>query len=243
MGDVVRFNYQQWRLADDWVTNHGVENIVYSSVANVPPQEWIDKWKEEGRTVVTLQPGRPLPFPSRYRTPATLGQDRIAAIVGAIHDTASPTYLAPAASQYSDTSAPVRPSRLIVDAGTCLTTDVVDSTGLHLGGNISPGIEMRLRAMHEYTARLPLVNAGELAFGLGDSTEAALRQGGSFGVVAELEGFYHRLADMHPRLDLLLTGGDAPWLADRLSIPCTYRPHLVLRGLIKILSLYAHNES
>ena len=242
-GEVLRFGYDQWSAADDWVTNHGVENIVYSSVANVPPPTLMDKWKNAGRVVYAVRYNGTLPFPSGYTTPETLGQDRVAAIMGVLDAPANPRFMAPAASQYSDTRAPVTTSKLIVDAGSCITADVVDSTGRHLGGNISPGIRMRLRAMHEFTARLPLAE-GDCSDGeLGLTTESALLHGAHRGALYELEGLYGRLLATHPRLDVIFTGGDGASLSAHFSTPSVFRPHLVLRGLIKLLSNYASNES
>ena len=223
----LRFSYEDWRLVDDWVTNRGVKNIVYSSVANVPPPELTDNWKRAGVFTLGLQPGSPLPFASLYATPETLGQDRIAAVMGLKLWATLPTNLAPAASPY-----------LIVDAGTCVTMDLVDGTGLHHGGNISPGLRMRLRAMHEFTARLPQPEPGSPSGSVGLSTVEALRHGGGRGLVYELEGLYARLLPDHPDLHVLLTGGDGAWLADQLRLPCSYDPYLVLRGLLQILSTY-----
>ncbi|OAV42912.1 type III pantothenate kinase [Lewinella sp. 4G2] len=231
----VRFDYADWHVADELVTNHRVRNIVYSSVANEPPQEVLDKWTTAGIRLYSLQPGSPLPFPSVYTTPETLGQDRIAAILGMRADL--PTHPAPAAAPNPTTA------YLIVDAGTCVTSDLVDANGLHHGGNISPGMRMRLRAMHEFTARLPLPDPLTPSGTVGDATVAALRHGAMRGLVYELEGLYHRLAATYPGLELILTGGDGEWLAEQLSVPCSYRPNLVLRGLIEITSTYVPNES
>lgn len=233
-----------WRLADERVTNLGIRNIIYSTVANVPPTEWMDKWITDGRRVVSLGDLPALPFPSRYRTPATLGQDRVAAVAGALalfHSPfggrgatapATPPVSAPANSPSGGRGAPC----LVVDAGTCMTADLVDAAGVHRGGNISPGLRMRLRAMHQLTARLPLAPAGEPSGPVGDTTLTALQHGGQRGLAYEVEGLYSRLLPDYPGLRLLLTGGDADYLAQTLSVPALRYPHLVLRGLHHILS-------
>ncbi|NJC26571.1 type III pantothenate kinase [Neolewinella antarctica] len=237
-GPIVRFEYPNWEVADGLVTNHGVENIVYSSVANVPPRELMDKWTKAQRRVISLQAGNPLPFPSRYATPETLGQDRIAAVLGCL--ASFPPNTAPAT-----TPTPARDSgaKLIVDAGTCVTTDLLDGTGTHLGGNISPGVRMRLRAMHEFTAKLPEPEPAAVEGAVGSTTVSALRHGAQLGLVYELEGLYFRLLPAHPGLELVLTGGDGEWLAEKLSVPCSLRPDLVLRGLLQLTSIYVRNES
>lgn len=231
VGPVVRFSDQEWEEADRLVTNHRVKNIIYSTVANVPPAKWMDKWKSAGRLVLELSPRIPLPFTSTYETMETLGHDRIAVVAGSL---ALLTSSAPAAAP--------RP-RLLVDAGTCVTLDLVDVDGVYRGGNISPGMRMRLQAMHDFTARLPLPDPADPVGEVGRSTEGALRHGGQLGLAYEIEGLYHRLLPQYPDLEVVLTGGDGDWLARHLSIPCCFYPHLVLLGLNQILSNYVRNES
>lgn len=209
-----------WATIDAVATNLGVNHIIYSTVANEPPAKWTDNWKANGIGVYTPDRSRPLPFTSLYETPETLGQDRIAAIAG--------------------TLGRISTARLIVDAGSCLTLDLVDAKDHYLGGNISPGIAMRLQAMHERTARLPSVAAGEVRELVGRSTEQALRHGGQLGAVYEIEGLFARLVTMHRDLQLVLTGGDAPRLLPYFSVPVLSYPNLVLRGLNQLLSTYVN---
>ncbi len=207
-----------WSAIAERVTNLGVRNILYATVANVPEWRWLENWKANGIGVFALDRSRPLPFASDYSTPETLGQDRIAAVAG--------------------TLGCIHTARLVVDAGSCVTLDLVDRHDRYLGGNISPGVGMRLRAMHEQTARLPLVAAGVPDATVGRSTEQALRHGGQLGVVYEIEGLHRRLLPAHPDLRLVLTGGDAPLLLSHFSLEVLHLPHLVLRGLNQILSTY-----
>lgn len=237
-GPVVRFTDQEWEVADRLVTNHGVKNIIYSTVANVPPSRWVDKWESEKRLVVALSATLPLPFTSVYRTMDTLGHDRIAVVAGSL---AAPPPGAGGLTSAAPAAEP--PARLIVDAGTCTTLDLVDASGTYLGGNISPGLNMRLQAMHAFTARLPLPEPADPQGLVGLSTEEALRHGAQNGLVYEIEGLFRRLQVHHPNLELLLTGGDGKWLTQHLSIPCRFNPYLVLLGLNQILSNYVENES
>jgi len=229
IGSVVRFSDQEWEVADRLITNHRVKNILYSTVANVPPTEWIEKWENAGLSVIALSADLPLPFASVYETMHTLGHDRIAVVAGSL-------------ALCSD-SAPGGRARLIVDAGSCATLDLVDADGTYRGGNISPGLRMRLRAMHAFTARLPEPEPAEPQGEVGRSTVDALRHGAQLGLVYEIEGLFHRLRADYPDLELLLTGGDGAWLAGRLSVPCRFYPNLVLLGLHQILSNYVRNES
>ena len=120
-----------------------------------------------------LSPQLPLPIRNGYTTPETLGEDRLAAAVGA-------------ASLY--------PGRnlLIVDFGTAITIDQVSADGVFRGGNISPGVQMRFRALHDYTAALPLCESCEDQTLLGRSTVEAIRQGVMNGIAFEIEGYIAR---------------------------------------------------
>ena len=209
-----------WTQLTDYATNLEARYLIYSSVANVPPTSWIDELKQAGRKVFALRNESPLPFQSQYLTMETLGQDRIAAVAGALE-------LLP------------NTDCLVADAGTCLTLDVLTSAGVYLGGNISPGLQMRLRAMHRDTGRLPLVKDDALLKPLGLSTETALRHGARGGMVYEIEGLFFRLREDYPDLRLLLTGGDSLQLQQWLQVPALVQPHLVHYGLYKILQLYA----
>lgn len=235
IGSVVRFTNQEWEVADRLITNHRVKNIIFSTVANVLPHKWMDKWESAGRLVVALSPEMPLPFTSVYETMETLGLDRIAVVAGSMALSTNP---APAFAPPHQLT-----PKLIVDAGTCATLDLVDASGVYHGGNISPGIRMRLQAMHAFTARLPQPEPAETLSGVGRSTIGALRHGAQLGLVYEIEGLYQRLSADFFGLELLLTGGDGAWLEQHLSIPCRFYPNLVLLGLNQILSNYVQHES
>ena len=97
--------------------------------------------------------------------------------------------------------------------------------------------------MHDFTARLPLLEPGNTLGAVGKSTEQALRHGGQFGAAYETEGLFLRLRQTYPNLELILTGGDASLLADLLTIPTVIYPNLVLRGLNQILSYYVQHQS
>ncbi|MCM1107716.1 MAG: type III pantothenate kinase [Clostridium sp.] len=131
----------------------------------------------------------PIPIRNGYATPQRLGADRLAAAVGA----------------YSQ-----RPGNdiLIIDAGTCITYDFIDAGGCYRGGNIAPGLHMRLKALHAYTAKLPLVEAqGEVPM-IGRDTETAIRSGVIEGMRFEMEGYIRHFKEKYPRLLIFLTGGD-----------------------------------
>ena len=166
-----------------------------------------------------LTPQTSVPLENRYGTPATLGADRLAAAVGA---------------------SALRPGEdlLVADIGTACTYDFVSADGEFLGGNIACGPGMRLRALHHYTARLPLVSGHfENIPHYGTTTEEAMRSGAMQGVVAELmlySGFGRNRR-------LMLSGGWAPEIGALLPPDVNYEiyPHLVNFGLYRILT---HNH-
>lgn len=124
-----------------------------------------------------------------YRTPETLGADRLAAVLGA-------RSLCP------------DKNLLVIDAGTCITYDFLTVGGIYWGGNISPGLDMRLNAMHHFTARLPRISSGGETPAVGFSTETALRSGATFGIVREIEGYCRHFQSEYGDVCVFLTGGN-----------------------------------
>ena len=159
----------------------------------------------------------PAPVKVAYRTPATLGADRLAAVVGAV------------------TLVP-QTDLMVIDAGTCITYDFVDAAGLYVGGNISPGVEMRLEALHARTARLPRidVDGGEVP-DLGYDTDTAIRAGVVRGIGYELQGCIRHHQKRFPNLKIFLTGGDRYAFSDALRRNILTDSHLVARGLNRLL--------
>ena len=155
-----------------------------------------------------------LPLQLDYGTPGTLGADRIAAAAGA---------------------AAVFPgeSCMIFDFGTALTVDYVTAGGMFSGGNISPGLSMRLKAMHEFTGRLPLVEAYEPVRPIGKTTAEALVNGTVSGMMFEVEKYIEN----NPGSRVIFTGGDAVFFAKMLKTPIFVVCNLVFIGLSKIAQL------
>lgn len=144
--------------------------------------------------------------------PEGYGADRVAADIGAIAD------------------CPDRPL-LVVDAGTCITYDIINQEHRCLGGSITPGIELRLRAMHEHTAVLPLLKAEGFAPVIGTEIEGSMRGGCVNGVRWEIEGFARELSNQVPGLRLYYTGGAPLVFAPEIEQFAVHDPYLVLRGL------------
>ena len=166
--------------------------------------------------VLKFSSSTPIPLRNAYRTPHTLGADRLAAAVGAW------------------TLCKGKPL-LIIDAGSCITFDMVSAAGEYLGGNISPGLHARLRAIDEYFPRLPLVEADGDLPELGYDTETAIRSGVIQGMRHEIEGYVRFFQQRHPDFHVFITGGDTFNLTLPDAIHAIADPHIVERGLNTIL--------
>jgi type III pantothenate kinase len=161
-----------------------------------------------------------LPMEIDYETIDTLGNDRVAAAVGAV--AAFPGV-----------------ATLVIDAGTCITYDVVNSAGTFLGGNIAPGLRMRLRSMHDQTGNLPLVEADKPKRVIGKSTREAMINGVALGIDFEIEGYQRSVSAQFGASVTVMTGGDAEYFAERSKTEIFVRPNLVLHGLNEILKVNA----
>lgn len=198
-----------------------VDKAIISSVAGKSDE--LEKALEAmGIEVIILTSDTPLPFSIAYSTPQTIGSDRVAAVAGAM-------------AQWPGQNL------LVVDAGSCITFEIC-TTGTYLGGNIAPGLRMRLRSMHEHTARLPEVEPdGELP-PFGTSTDTALRCGAVRGIQYEIEGCARAMEQEYGKTQVILTGGDAPLISKTLNIEATVERSLVLRGLNHILQYNEDNN-
>ena len=204
-------------LAARWQPQH----VLIASVAEEAARWTLSLQASVRGRILLFEPGTtPVPLRNAYATPHTLGADRLAGAVGA---------------------AALRPGcdTLVLDAGTALKCDLVTADGTYRGGSIGPGLGMRLRALHEYTGRLPLLAlpAPDSTIPLvGDSTAGALLSGVVNGAAAEANGLVAAYRQQYPTLGVVLTGGDAPLLAARLAGPIFAVPELVLLGLYRILA-------
>lgn len=163
-----------------------------------------------------------LPFQIAYKTPETLGPDRLAAVAEAWSQ--KPGY-----------------DLLVIDIGTAITYDVITADGIYRGGNISPGIGMRFKALNHFTGKLPLVCKEGERTDIGITTETAIREGVLQGVSYEIEGYIKKYSTKYPKLLIFLTGGGA-FLLDNQTKSRTFADSLlVVKGLNRILSLNNEN--
>lgn len=219
-----KITWDSWSLEkiEQFAYNHFVKKIILSSVQNV--DEDILTFFKDNFDFIELTAETSLPIYNKYQTPKTLGKDRLAAVVGAYR-------FFP------------KQSCLVIDAGTCITYDLLNDKAEYLGGNIAPGINLRMRAMHEFTAKLPLIERGEQDQIWGVSTETALRNGGQYGAVYEMQGFIDACEEQFGRMEVILTGGDADFFGKALKRKIFVRPNLVLWGLYEIGSRLAAGDA
>ena len=163
-----------------------------------------------------------LPFKSMYENIQNLGNDRKANLAGAVDLLKNQNCL-------------------IFSFGTCITYDIMTENNLHLGGNISPGLQMRLKAMHEYTSKLPFVEP-EWHTDLGKNTEMALQNGAVWGIKMEIEKLILDFNNKFDKINVLFTGGDASFFEKLIDIKIFALPNLTLLGLKKLLELNANKN-
>lgn len=201
----------------------GIQGAIVSSVIN-DSREIIDYLNNLYSTCIELNHNTPIPLQNRYRTPDTLGYDRIASAVGAF------------------TICPGR-NVLVIDAGTAITYDIVTDKGEFLGGNISPGLEVRFKALNRFTNRLPhMERPPEKPPLLGITTRGAIQSGVVNGLLFEMDGFIDAFSINHPKLQVVLTGGDAKYFVGKLKSSIFVDLNLNLIGLNRILDYNASSK-
>lgn len=191
-----------------------ITDVIYSSVG---------RWNDDTPSMLEELVGHLHIVSADTRVPlaieyerSRLGSDRLAAVVGA--------YLLSAGREM-----------LVLDAGTAITYERISASGVYLGGNISPGLYVRLKALHSFTSRLPLVDEVDEMDGFGHDTASAMKRGAALGLAYEVDGYINELRRQHPSGIVYLTGGDADILAEMISGEVIIEPNLVLLGLNKIL--------
>ncbi|NER14776.1 type III pantothenate kinase [Leptobacterium flavescens] len=162
-----------------------------------------------------------IPFVNKYGTPETLGVDRIALV-------------AAAAREYPLTNT------LVIDAGSCITYDFINAKGEYLGGAIAPGLQMRFKALHQFTAKLPLLENSELNDFIGKDTNSSMISGVQNGMINEVEGIIGQYSQRFKDLTVILTGGDTQFLSKRLKNTIFANSKFILGGLNYILEYNKH---
>ncbi|MCK5134785.1 MAG: type III pantothenate kinase [Bacteroidales bacterium] len=200
-----------------------LKGAIISSVVNYS-REIIDYLGNLYSTCIELDHATSIPLKNRYQTPDTLGYDRIAAAVGAYTIYPGKTVL-------------------VIDAGTAITYDIVTSEGEFVGGNISTGLEIRFKSLNKYTNHLPhLERPDEKPMLVGSSTREAIQSGIVNGLLFEMDGFIGAISQHYPKLQVVLTGGDAKYFEGKLKSSIFVNLNLNLIGLNRILEHNADKE-
>jgi len=208
-------------IIDSILRRFKVENAIVSSVTQASIKQ--EKYLAKKVALTKLTYHTDIPLKNFYETPATLGTDRIANMVGA-------RILFP------------NKNVLVISAGSCITCDVVTAKGDYFGGNISPGLDMRFLSMHNFTAQLPLVKKKLTRKLFGRNTRDSMLTGVMNGILFEMKEFISEYRKKYSQLNIVLTGGDSIFFENQLQVKSSSQenkifavPHLVLHGLNEIL--------
>jgi type III pantothenate kinase len=193
----------------------GIKNGIVSSVRE-SSHAVVSKIKKHYPNIIEFDHHTPIPVKNMYETPETLGKDRLAGVVGAYNI-------------YKDQNV------LAIDSGTAITYDFVNSHSEYLGGNISPGMEMRFKALSHFTEKLPLCAPQDGFQLLGASTRQAIVSGVQNGIIFEMDAYIDTLKEQYNPLRVILTGGDTFFFAHKLKNTIFAEPNLVAIGLNHIL--------
>ena len=197
------------------IKKHNVRHAIYSSVRGGNEDLIADV--SHSVDFIQLTHETEVPLINKYRTPNTLGMDRLAACVGA--------------SSIAGKDANI----LVIDVGTAITYDIV-SKGEYLGGNIAPGMQMRLNALHTFTAKLPQVDINTEWKEIGDDTQTAIYSGCYSGILHAIAESYRRSSQKFPKLLVFLTGGGSKYFESNIKIKIFAKENLLRIGLNRILN-------
>jgi type III pantothenate kinase len=194
--------------------SHAIALSIVSSVREIP--EEVLTFLNEHSRMIRFSLLTPIPVVNCYKSPATLGNDRLAGVVGA-H------------ALYPGENI------LVIDAGTCITCDFINAHSEYIGGSISPGLSMRFKALNTFTGKLPLVDITDYHELTGTDTTTSILSGVINGAVFEIDAMIAGYCSLYTPLRTLICGGDALFLAERLKSSTFAAPELVLTGLNEIL--------
>lgn len=209
-------------ILQQWNAQMGIERAIVSTVVDLAPED-IAAIEALKIPVLWFDNETPVPIGIKYRTPQTLGRDRLAAAIGAMH--ISPGH-----------------NLLVIDAGSAITYDFVDKGGNFCFGNIAPGVNMRLKALHQFTGRLPKVEKEGDTPSLGYDTETAIRSGVIRGICHEIDGYINETREKCGDVFVFLTGGDEKTLINNIKNRIFADKFLVAKGLNRILKAYYGNK-
>lgn len=195
--------------------------IIFSSVIDISEQN-LNKIKSFCKTI-EFSNKTSIPVVNKYKTPETLGKDRLASAVAG-------NYL------YRNKNT------LIIDAGTCIKYDFVNNRNEYLGGSISPGIKMRFSALNTFTDKLPLVEYNFEKKLIGQTTQEAIISGVINGLISEIDGIINCYHHEYEDLQIIMSGGDLKYFDKQLKSSIFAVENIVLKGLNEILDYNVENK-
>ena len=198
-----------------------LKKIVISSVSNLDFDTFSILFNQYSIDFVTRE--HHFPFYNLYATPQTLGIDRMILASGAV-------------LQYPNKN------RLVIDAGTCITFDYINADNNYLGGAISPGLRLRYQALNQYTSRLPLLSTKYPQSNIGNSTSEAIHSGVVNGLLYEIDAIVTDFKSKNNNFVIILTGGDAEFLAVRLKNTIFANSNFLLDSLVLLHNYNSKND-
>ena len=213
-----RITGNNYGIIGEWREQYEIERAIVSSVIDLAEEQKMH-FTALDCPLLWFNSTADTPLGIAYRTPGTLGSDRLAAAVGAWD---------------------IQPGKnlLVIDAGSAITIDFVSRDGTYHGGNIAPGIKMRLKALHQFTGRLPMVEKEGDTPTFGYDTETAIRSGVLKGIAHEIDGYIEETRSKYGDIFVFLTGGDENSLKNMIKSRIFADKYLVARGLNRILQNY-----
>lgn len=223
-----RIKYSFWNRATDMLLSSGTvpelemlkalisSEVEFTSVFDVKGEK--NKFDAWPTPVTYFDSTWKLPFNNLYKTPETLGPDRIAAVAGA-------SFLFP------------NKNCLAIDMGTCLKFEFIDQNNSYYGGSISPGLAMRYKALNHFTGKLPLIESEDYSEIYGQSSKTAIQCGVFQGILLEIEGRIEQFSNKFGELTVILSGGDADFLGKHLKTPIFAVPLLIQHGIYSCAKL------
>jgi type III pantothenate kinase len=198
-----------------------IQTLVLANVSHLIPDFLMDL--NEKLTIHIITHESAFPFKNKYKTPKTLGIDRMVLAAGAC-------------LQHPNQNV------LVIDVGTCITYDFITANKAYLGGAISLGLQLRYKSLHQYTAKLPLLDVDNPTDFIGKSTAESIHSGVVYGLVYEIEGFIAAYKTRYENFIIILTGGDTIFLAKQLKNGIFANSNFLLESLNQTFQYQIKND-
>ena len=217
----ILIEYKEFKLfsVDDIKSFFSSKTITNSIISNVSSYDKkVFEFLNMNSNLVLFDAEIKLPFKNKYGSVETIGNDRIALV-------------SQASRLYPDKNV------LVIDSGSCITYDFLNDKNEYLGGGISPGLNMKLKALNNQTARLPLVKKTQIKYLIGKSTETSILSGVINGTLGEINYIIEEYKKRYKKIVIILTGGDLNFLFNHIKNGILADPKFLLSGLNLLIEL------